>query len=100
MQVPVTAANASALPKTGGCLGIYASVTTESVTNTMASSAQVGKHIRSSESRMLDLVLITAYRGPFLIQCAWFLLIRLNNDYPVCQNLSGMIYHLPAAAVL
>lgn len=41
LQVPVTVASVFALPKTGGCLESTVSVTTESVTNTTASSAQV-----------------------------------------------------------
>ncbi len=41
LQVHVTVANASALPKTGGCLESTVSVTTESVTNMKESSAQV-----------------------------------------------------------
>ena len=44
LQVPVTVANAFALPKNGGCLESIVSVTTESVINTMDSSAQVMKH--------------------------------------------------------
>lgn len=39
-KVPVTVANVSAHPKTGGCLESTVSVTTESVTNMTASSAQ------------------------------------------------------------
>lgn len=39
-KVPVTVANVSALPKTGGCLESTVSVMTESVTNMTASSAQ------------------------------------------------------------
>lgn len=39
-KVHATVANVSVLPKTGGCLESTVSVTTESVTNTMASSAQ------------------------------------------------------------
>ncbi|KAG7238812.1 hypothetical protein INR49_030356 [Caranx melampygus] len=39
-RVPVTVASVSVLPKTGGCPESTASVTTESVTNMMASSAQ------------------------------------------------------------
>lgn len=41
LQVPVTVANVSALPKTGGCLESTVNVMTESVTNMMASYAQV-----------------------------------------------------------
>lgn len=41
LQVPVTVASVSALPRTGGCLETTASVMTGSVTNMMASSAQV-----------------------------------------------------------
>lgn len=41
LQVPVTAVSVSAPPKTGGCLESTASVMTDSVTNTTASSAQV-----------------------------------------------------------
>lgn len=40
-QVPVTVANVSALPKTGGCLESTVNVMTDCVTNTTASSAQV-----------------------------------------------------------
>lgn len=41
LQVPVTVVSVSAIPKTGGCLESTANATTESVTNTMASFAQV-----------------------------------------------------------
>lgn len=41
LQVRVTVANASALPRTGGCLESTASVTTETVTSMTASYAQV-----------------------------------------------------------
>lgn len=41
LQVLVTVANVSALPKTGGCLESTVNVMTESVTNMMASYAQV-----------------------------------------------------------
>lgn len=51
LQVPVTAASASAPPKIGGCLEITASATTESVINTTASSAQVMKRGDVSEAR-------------------------------------------------
>lgn len=39
-KAPVTVANVSALPKTGGCLESTVSVMTETVTNMTASSAQ------------------------------------------------------------
>lgn len=45
LQVPVTVASASAIPKTGGCLESTVNVTTESATNTMASSAQVNQRL-------------------------------------------------------
>lgn len=41
LQVPVTVVSVSATPKTGGCLESTVNATTESVTNTMASFAQV-----------------------------------------------------------
>lgn len=41
LQVPVTVDSVSAIPKTGGCLESTVNATTESVTNTMASFAQV-----------------------------------------------------------
>lgn len=41
LQVPVTVVSVSAIPKTGGCLESTVNATTESVTNTMASFAQV-----------------------------------------------------------
>lgn len=45
LQVPVTVVSVSAIPKTGGCLESTVNVTTENVTNTMASFAQVNhKH--------------------------------------------------------
>lgn len=44
LQVRVTVASAFALAKNGGCQESTASATTESVTNMMASSAQVMTH--------------------------------------------------------
>lgn len=41
LQVPVTVADVSALPRTGGCLESTVNVMTDCVTNTTASSVQV-----------------------------------------------------------
>lgn len=52
LQVPVIAVSVSAPHRTGGCLESTASVMTGSVTNTMASSAQVTKNIGSTWPKM------------------------------------------------
>lgn len=53
IQVPVTVDNVSALHKSGGYREITVSVMTETVTNMMASSAQVIKHIKINVKQKL-----------------------------------------------